>query len=69
MTKLLEKAVHQASQLPESGQDAIATRILEEIRRYQDIRSFAERFAGTEIDLDRDLTQASATHLVETTVP
>lgn len=69
MTKLLEKAVHQASQLPDSGQDAIAARILEEIRRYQDIRGFAERFAGTEIDLDQDLAEEGENHLLEITAP
>lgn len=69
MTKLVEKAVYQASQLIDSGQDAIATRILKEIRRYQDIRRFAERFAGTEIDLDQDLAEESEKHLLEITAP
>lgn len=69
MTKLLDQAVQQASQLPASGQDAIATRILEEIERYRDIRSFAERFAGTEIDLDQELAAQGASHLLRTTIP
>lgn len=69
MTKLLEKAVRQASQLSDSGQDAIAARILQEIRRYQDIRGFAERFGGTEIDLDQDLAEEGENHLLEITAP
>lgn len=69
MTRLLEKAVHQASQLPDSGQDAIATHILEEIARYQEIRRFAERFAGSEIDLDQELAEEGESHLLAVTAP
>ena len=69
MTKLLEKAVHQAAQLPESGQAAIATHILEEIARHQEIRRFAERFAGSEIDLDQDLAEEGESHLLASTAP
>ena len=69
MTKLLKQAVHQVSQLPDSGQDAIATRILDELARYQDIRQFAERFAGTAIDLDQDLAEEGESHLLAVTSP
>lgn len=44
MTKLLERAVAEASRLPEETQDALAARILGEI---EDERVWDRAFAGT----------------------
>lgn len=36
-------------------------------KRHEELLAFAEEFAGTELDLDKELEAASAEHLLETT--
>ena len=36
-------------------------------RRHEELRAFAEEFAGTEWDLDEELEAAGVEHLLETT--
>ncbi len=36
-------------------------------KRSEELRAFAEKFAGTELDLDKELEVAAVEHLLETT--
>ncbi|MBA4186170.1 MAG: hypothetical protein H0X49_19510, partial [Acidobacteria bacterium] len=36
-------------------------------KRSEELRAFAEKFGGTELDLDEELEAAAAEHLLETT--
>jgi len=66
MTKLLEKAMNAAEQLPESEQDSIATMILEELA---DEERWAKSFDGTQDELARIAKEALAEYQSGRTKP
>lgn len=66
MTKLLEQAFAEAGWLPEAEQDALAQRVLDELRSE---REWAQRFAASEDVLERLADEALAEKREGRTVP
>ena len=66
MTALLEQAMREVQQLPDSDQDAIAARILDEIH---DDRLWHSRFAETAPALQQLADHAWAQHESGETIP
>jgi hypothetical protein len=51
MTKLLEQAFQKASKLPEKAQDALGTKLLDELAILEDEAKWDEAFAHTQEEL------------------
>ena len=66
MTKLLEKAVAEATKLPDADQDALAQLLLDEIASE---RRWDDRFARSQDLLERMAAEALAEHAAGATTP